>query len=119
VNIDGVAPLSLTWIGGGGNGPLFGPGSVVGTGFFGVNGGWQDAVVHYDFIIPHSSANWQMSIAAGGAGWQGGDDESWGFDNFHLAANGAGVPEPATWAMMIGGFGLAGAMLRRRRTLAA
>ena len=26
-----------------------------------------------------------------------------------------GVPEPATWSMMIGGFGLAGAALRRRR----
>jgi probable HAF family extracellular repeat protein len=26
-----------------------------------------------------------------------------------------GVPEPASWAMMIGGFGLAGAALRRRR----
>jgi len=28
----------------------------------------------------------------------------------------AAVPEPATWAMMIGGFGLAGAALRRRAT---
>ena len=27
-----------------------------------------------------------------------------------------GVPEPATWAMMIGGFGLAGAAMRRRAT---
>ena len=27
----------------------------------------------------------------------------------------AGVPEPATWAMLIAGFGLAGASLRRRR----
>ena len=27
----------------------------------------------------------------------------------------AGVPEPATWALMIGGFGAAGAALRRRR----
>lgn len=31
----------------------------------------------------------------------------------------AGVPEPATWALMISGFGLAGASLRRRRTVAA
>lgn len=32
------------------------------------------------------------------------------FDSMSVA-----VPEPATWAMMIGGFGLAGAVLRRRR----
>lgn len=30
-----------------------------------------------------------------------------------------GVPEPATWAMFIAGFGLVGAAVRRRRTLAA
>jgi hypothetical protein len=29
------------------------------------------------------------------------------------------VPEPATWAMMIGGFGLVGGALRRRRSLAS
>ena len=28
-----------------------------------------------------------------------------------------GVPEPASWALMIGGFGLAGAALRRRRAV--
>ncbi|WP_294256745.1 PEPxxWA-CTERM sorting domain-containing protein [uncultured Sphingomonas sp.] len=32
------------------------------------------------------------------------------------ATAGAGVPEPAAWAMLIGGFGLAGGVLRRRRT---
>jgi hypothetical protein len=30
-----------------------------------------------------------------------------------------GVPEPAAWALMIGGFALSGAALRRRRALAA
>jgi hypothetical protein len=29
-----------------------------------------------------------------------------------------GVPEPSTWALMIGGFGMMGAMMRRRRALA-
>jgi Protein of unknown function (DUF642)/PEP-CTERM motif len=35
------------------------------------------------------------------------------FDN--VSVSGPGVPEPASWALMIGGFGMAGAMLRRRR----
>jgi len=37
---------------------------------------------------------------------------------FELVKTGA-IPEPATWAMMISGFGLTGAALRRRRNLAA
>jgi hypothetical protein len=36
------------------------------------------------------------------------------FDDFAASA----VPEPATWAMMIAGFGLVGVASRRRRTLA-
>lgn len=35
-----------------------------------------------------------------------------------LASSGA-VPEPATWALMIGGFGMAGGMLRRRNAVRA
>lgn len=37
-------------------------------------------------------------------------------DDISLVPTGSAVPEPATWAMMIAGFGVAGARLRRSRT---
>lgn len=36
-----------------------------------------------------------------------------------LPPPGPGVPEPASWAMLIGGFGLAGSTLRRKRKASA
>ena len=36
-----------------------------------------------------------------------------------MPTGGSAVPEPATWAMMITGFGLAGAAIRRRRAITA
>ena len=62
-----------------------------------------------------------------GSGWNGGTFAG-AVDNFSFAFGGnsqtynfevAAVPEPATWAMMITGFGLAGAALRRRRSATA
>ncbi len=38
-----------------------------------------------------------------------------GIDNVDFTLSGVGVPEPATWAMTILGFGLLGAAVRRRR----
>jgi hypothetical protein len=49
-------------------------------------------------------------------------DVSENWHGFTVGAEGVStgaVPEPATWAMMILGFGAAGAMLRRRRTAIA
>jgi hypothetical protein len=43
--------------------------------------------------------------------------QAFGFDNIVLTARPAvaAVPEPSTWAMMIGGFGAVGGEMRRRR----
>jgi len=55
-------------------------------------------------------------------GWNGGGvssftvttaDNDFAFGDFYYAGTSA-VPEPAGWAMLIGGFGLAGAAMRRR-----
>ncbi|GGE16275.1 hypothetical protein GCM10011529_23330 [Polymorphobacter glacialis] len=48
----------------------------------------------------------------------GGTANQTGFDDitFGSATPGGGVPEPASWAMLIAGFGLTGAAMRRRRT---
>ncbi len=45
----------------------------------------------------------------------GGFGDGYSFDNVLTANAGPAVPEPATWAMMIGGFALAGATMRRRK----
>ena len=37
----------------------------------------------------------------------------------NVSVTGGGVPEPATWALMLSGFGFAGATLRRRRMAVA
>jgi hypothetical protein len=42
-------------------------------------------------------------------------DSAFAIDNVVLNAGPAAVPEPATWAMMLGGFGLIGAASRRRQ----
>ena len=40
-------------------------------------------------------------------------------DGIIFGSGQGGVPEPSSWALMISGFGLAGAALRRRRVVAA
>lgn len=51
-------------------------------------------------------------------GTPGGILEPFGIDNVRSNAGVAAVPEPASWAMMIAGFGMAGGALRRRGRLA-
>jgi hypothetical protein len=51
--------------------------------------------------------------------WTNTSPENWYGFTVGTAGVAGGVPEPAAWSLMIGGFGLAGAALRRRRMVAA
>ncbi|MEW5684593.1 MAG: PEPxxWA-CTERM sorting domain-containing protein [Pseudomonadota bacterium] len=55
--------------------------------------------------------------AADTSGGISGSYGGWALE-FTEKPTGAAVPEPATWAMMIMGFGAAGSLLRRRRAVA-
>ena len=53
------------------------------------------------------------------AGFQGTGDEGWGLRDIVVTQASGGVPEPASWALMLTGFGALGAVLRRNRRQAA
>ncbi|KQT31941.1 hypothetical protein ASG29_08710 [Sphingomonas sp. Leaf412] len=55
-----------------------------------------------------------FSISGGTPSGLSGSGNYFGVDDLQLAAS-SGVPEPATWALMIMGFGAAGAALRRKK----
>ena len=85
---------------------------------------YQVGTLPIGFLAPGASFDFDYSVGLS-AGDQlyffVGNAGSYSFDTtgLRLAISTADVPEPATWAMMIGGFGLAGGSLRRRRTVAA
>lgn len=82
--------------------------------FFNRDTAWAVTVSNFS----HSSANAVFTFRVNGLGWQGGSDESFGLDNLVISiprADSGAVPEPATWAMMLAGFGIVGGSLRRHR----
>lgn len=65
--------------------------------------------------IAHSSSNLTLTFIGTGAGWEFGDNESWGIDNLRVELNGvADVPEPITLSLLGAGLLGLGAMRRRR-----
>jgi PEP-CTERM motif len=68
--------------------------------------------------IAHTGSTLKLDFYAGGAGWQGGSDESWSIDNLSIdisTRSVGAVPEPAT--LLLFGSGLLGfSAFRRRKT---
>jgi hypothetical protein len=88
---------------------------------------YQGAFIAYDItaaVTINGKASTINLSKANGTTITIGDDTysgAFGFTNVTLgqaAAAAAAVPEPASWAMMIGGFGLVGAAMRRQRKVA-
>ena len=115
--IDGSLVASLTAANASGNIFDFGGGSALaqcvqadGHQFY------CDTLVDWSKTFAHTGSTLTLGWQASGAGWQAGDDESWGVDNIRIDyfTRGGGVPEPAAWAMMLAGFGIVGGAMRRR-----
>jgi hypothetical protein len=93
------------------------------TGAYVVNTGglsWlQLAVVLPNLVLGSNTLTFSYAGTNQGLG-----DEAWGLGNagtlgYGATVTGNAVPEPASWALMIGGFALTGATLRRRRAAIA
>lgn len=80
-----------------------------------INHVWSTAYAGGDFGIPAGTFFGFEDLTGGGD--LNYNDEKFVFTNVKTV--GSDVPEPAVWAMMIGGFGMIGAGLRGRRTALA
>ncbi len=100
---------------------------AIGSGFFGCCGTFFYTVLDKGVIVGSGSG---PTIPTYQAGWVTGGFSGGNFDEVDLSVsiggedagaydaigvNTAGVPEPATWAMSIVGFGLLGSAIRRRK----
>lgn len=75
----------------------------------GPNGGFWDVWVAHELDFKATGASATITFSTVGLNANGYDV---GLDNVSLSAISGGVPEPATWAMMLVGFGGLGAVLR-------
>lgn len=112
LSLNGTDILSGSWnMGGGGNNTLyFAPvGSSISVSS---PGGWAGGTGLFNVPLALISGANTLTLSYSG-NYQGLGDEGWGVSD--LKVSGA-VPEPASWAMLIIGFGVVGAAARRRKT---
>jgi hypothetical protein len=108
-NSDAVYNLTLSFDGGQSLTGSYTPGTntFLGDGSSIVSGGSTYSLIEFSFIR-NLGDSVQPNVAI-----PGGDGNDYN-GNFRLNAVAAGVPEPASWALMIVGFGMVGVTARRR-----
>lgn len=96
-------------------------GDVSGTTFGEIEGQYQDGHVTWNDPVILNFTGGRLKVTMNDADFNRGRfglDQGY-YDGADICANfelmSGAVPEPATWAMMITGFGMAGVALRRRR----
>jgi hypothetical protein len=72
---------------------------------------WEGGAGTFSVPLALTTGNNTLRLSYAGPG-QGLGEEGWGISGLSVTG---GVPEPATWAMLIVGFGFLGAHARRRR----
>jgi len=84
-----------------------------------VDGDTISAVIPRTFLIAHGLdiSQFGYNIWPRITGFDSGDVSDFGPDHQNFV--GSAVPEPAAWALLIAGFGMAGSSLRRRRRIFA
>lgn len=82
----------------------------------GFNSGWPDRGFSLILTAPHAASTAAFTFFARGAGWQGGDDESWALDNVRVSTDAVAgvVPLPAALPLIASAFGALFALRRRR-----
>ena len=120
VDLNGTTILQAAYnLGGGGNNTVF-VGSPTVTFYSSgspaaYNGTALGGLIDITLAATFAASNTLTFTYSGAA--QGTADEAWGINS--VSASAGVVPEPASWALMIGGLGLVGAAARRRRTTVA
>jgi hypothetical protein len=129
--------LPTNYSGGSVSGDTSGNSDPLNLGFFQIQGFFQNGVLTWDgggLTQVHYGDNLTglLNITVNGGTFNSGilglndgnrrcGASCYGLDvtaNFEWQNDPTGVPEPASWALMIGGFGMAGTMLRRRKAVA-
>ena len=125
LSFNGTDILSLTEsMGGGGANVVYlntNGASITGGAFGGTFDGGQ-LQISLPVTLLNGANTFGFSYSAPGPDNLGGQplsDEAWGLSKLTLSGNpmGRSVPEPATWAMMLAGFGLMGAAMRRKQNV--